>query len=261
MFFDCGALAIGLYGSFMSKWKSNNVYTYGYGRFEYISALINGLLLVFISVYIALEAFHRIFDPPVIESAGRLILISVMGFFVNLTGMFFFHQDEQDEHHNENMYGVYLHMLADTLGSVSVIISTVIMQYFGWYMADPICSLLISLMILGASYPLLSNSMAVLLQRSPRLSDAKITSCLETIEHWSGILSVTNTHFWTMDNNTVVGTLHVKVEDHINEQQMRQKISDALLQCGINSVTIQLDKSEVGYVSTPPVAKASTGGP
>jgi zinc transporter 5/7 len=261
MFFDCGALAIGLYGSFMSKWKSNNVYTYGYGRYEYISALINGLLLVFISLYIFLEAFHRIFDPPVIDSTARLIIISVMGFFVNLTGMFFFHQDEKDEHHNENMYGVYLHMLADTLGSVSVIISTTIMQYFGWYMADPICSLLISLMILGASYPLLSSSISVLLQRAPRSSDDKIAACLESVEHWSGILSITNTHFWTMDENTVVGTLHVKVEDHINEQQMRQRICDALQQCGINSVTIQIEKSEVGYVPPIVTANKTSGGP
>jgi zinc transporter 5/7 len=251
MFFDCGALAIGLYGSFMSKWKSNNVYTYGYGRYEYISALVNGLLLVFISIYIFLEAFHRIFDPPVIDSTARLILISVLGFFINLTGMFFFHQDESDEKHNENMYGVYLHMLADTLGSVSVIISTAVMQYFGWYMADPICSLLISVMILGASYPLLSNSASVLMQRSPQSSDAKILSCLETIEHMQGILSVSNTHFWTMDNSTVVGTLHVKVEDQINEQQMRQRICDILGQCGVNSITVQIEKSEIGYI--PPV--------
>ncbi|KAL0490969.1 metal tolerance protein [Acrasis kona] len=247
MFFDAGALAIGLYGSFMSKWSRNNVYTYGYGRYEYLSALINGLLLVFISFYIFIEAFHRIFDPPVIEETGRLILISVIGFCVNLTGMFFFHQDDNDDNHNENMYGVYLHMLADTLGSVGVIISTLLMQYFEWYMADPIASLIISALILGASYPLLTSSSSVLLQRAPRGSDDKIKNCLETIEHWTGVLNVTNTHFWTMDNNTVVGTLHLKVEDSVNEQQMRQKACDALLQVGVNSVTIQIEKSEAGY--------------
>ncbi len=90
-------------------------------------------------------------------------MVSTLGFGVNLIGLFFFH-DHHDHHHggdghhhhdhdNENMYGVFLHVLADTLGSVGVIFSSVLVKYYDLYIADPICSFIISLMILASSIP------------------------------------------------------------------------------------------------------------
>lgn len=91
-------------------------------------------------------------------------MVSTLGFCVNLIGLFFFHDHhdhghgEEDGHHhhdheNENMYGVFLHVLADTLGSVGVIFSSVLVKYYDMYIADPICSFIISLMILASGIP------------------------------------------------------------------------------------------------------------
>ncbi len=137
-------------------------YTYGYGRVETLSGLFNGIFLVFIAFNVFCESIERIYEPQRIETDG-LLLVSSLGFGVNLIGLFFFH-DHHDHHHhggdghshdheNENMYGVFLHVLADALGSVGVIFSSVLVKYYDLYIADPICSFIISLMILASSIP------------------------------------------------------------------------------------------------------------
>ena len=162
MLFDCMALFIGLCASYIAKMQADKHYTYGYGRVETLSGLFNGIFLVFIAFNVFCESIERIFEPQKIETEG-LLLVSILGLCVNLVGLFFFHEhhDHHDhshhggEHHhdNENMYGVFLHVLADCLGSVGVIISSMLVKYYGLYVADPICSFIISLMILASSVP------------------------------------------------------------------------------------------------------------
>lgn len=113
-----------------------------------------------------------------------MLLVSVLGFGVNLIGLFFFHEhhgghDHSHHHHhdnakgghhhhdNENLYGVFLHILADTLGSVGVIFSSVLVKYYEMYIADPICSFIISIMILASVVPLIKMSAANLIMQMP----------------------------------------------------------------------------------------------
>jgi zinc transporter 5/7 len=170
MLFDCMALFIGLCASYIAKMQADRFYTYGFGRVETISGLFNGIFLVFIAFNVFCESIERIYEPQKIESEG-LLLVSFLGFMVNLVGLFFFH-DHHDhdhghdhghsheghshhhhDHENENMYGVFLHVLADCLGSVGVILSSILVKYYELYVADPICSFIISLMILASSVP------------------------------------------------------------------------------------------------------------
>lgn len=165
MLFDCMALFIGLCASYIAKMPADKQYTYGFGRVETLSGLFNGIFLVFIAFNVFCESIERIFEPQKIETDG-LLLVSFLGLCVNLIGLFFFHEHHEHhghehhdhsghahEHDNENMYGVFLHVLADCLGSVGVIISSILVKYYGLYVADPICSFIISLMILASSVP------------------------------------------------------------------------------------------------------------
>ena len=165
MLFDCMALFIGLFASYIAKMPADKQYTYGFGRVETLSGLFNGIFLVFIAFNVFCESIERIFEPQKIETDG-LLLVSFLGLCVNLIGLFFFHEHHEHhghehhdhsghshEHDNENMYGVFLHVLADCLGSVGVIISSILVKYYGLYVADPICSFIISLMILASSVP------------------------------------------------------------------------------------------------------------
>lgn len=170
MLFDCTALLVGLYASLMSRWKPTRLYSYGYGRVEVLSGFVNGLFLVVIALFVLEEAMDRLVDPPSI-STDRLLFVSVAGFLVNLIGIGTFSWNHTHSHgghtHNTNMQGVFLHVLADTMGSVGVIISSLLIQQFGWYIADPICSLFIATLILISVLPLLKESAEILLLATP----------------------------------------------------------------------------------------------
>ena len=136
--------------------------------------------MVFIAFNVFCESIERIYEPQMIETDG-LILVSVLGLGVNLIGLFFFHEHhdhggqecshgahEGHSHDNENMYGVFLHILADCLGSVGVIISSMLVKYYGFYVADPICSFIISLMILASSVPFIQLTANTLMLKSSK---------------------------------------------------------------------------------------------
>lgn len=116
-----------------------------------------------------------------IETEG-LLIVSVLGLGVNLIGLFFFHDHhdhgdhdnhghshghDHHDHENENMYGVFLHVLADTLGSVGVIFSSVLVKYYKMYVADPVCSFIISLMILASAVPFIQMTANTLILKTP----------------------------------------------------------------------------------------------
>lgn len=215
MLFDCSALVMGLFAAVVSQWKPTRIYSYGFGRVEILSGFVNGLFLVVISLFVFFEAFIRLFEPPEIKSE-KLIYVSFAGLCVNLFGIFAFshahsHGGITEESHsqshshthghnhthshshgsgncssndNDNMRGVYLHILADTLGSIGVIISSFLIQQFGWYIADPICSICISVMIFLSVIPLLKHSSSVLLLRIPANKEKQFKELLQKVNYF-----------------------------------------------------------------------------
>ena len=181
MLFDCTALLVGLHASLMSRWKPTRLYSYGYGRVEVLSGFVNGLFLVVIACFVLGEGMERLLDPPNINTE-KLLVVSVAGFIVNLIGIITFSTNHTHSHShgghghahshghshgNSNMQGVFLHVVADTMGSVGVIISTILIEQFGWFIADPICSLFIAILILISVIPLLKDSAELLLLATP----------------------------------------------------------------------------------------------
>lgn len=99
MLFDSTALGIGLYASFMAHLKSNIKFSFGFHRFEILSGYINAIFLLFIAVYVMIESLERLFEPPSIE-ADKMMVISILGFLVNILGIVFFH--EHAHNHGES---------------------------------------------------------------------------------------------------------------------------------------------------------------
>ncbi|POW08243.1 hypothetical protein PSTT_07719 [Puccinia striiformis] len=163
MFFDCMALGMGLFASVMATWPADKQFTFGYGRVETLSGFANGVFLMLISIFIVFEAVQRLVDPPEMNT-NQLLTVSFMGLMVNLVGMFatghhhhhhgHSHGDDHDHGHSHNMKGVFLHVMADTLGSVGVIISTLLIERYGWTGFDPIASIFIALLIFASVVPL-----------------------------------------------------------------------------------------------------------
>lgn len=289
MFFDCSGLLVGLAAKVICKWRANDKYTYGYVRAEILGGFINGLLLMFISFFIFAESVERLLEPPEVKHE-RLLPVSIMGFLVNLVGIFVFqhggghghshggghgHSHGGDHGHSHNhghshsdhshghahnghaqqalshgsavgggsqiMEGVYLHILADTLGSVGVIISSILMYTFGWMIADPICSLFIAVLILLSVLGLLRNSIEVLMQRQPRELDGALSACYYKISALPGVFSVQEPHFWTLCTGQFVGNIKLEVSAAADPRYVIQQARGILSTVGVTQLYVQLD--------------------
>ncbi|KAK4488473.1 hypothetical protein RD792_004237 [Penstemon davidsonii] len=411
MLFDCAALAIGLYASYISRLPANGQFNYGRGRFEVLSGYVNAVFLVLVGALITLESFERILDPQEI-STSSLLTVSIGGLVVNMVGLVFFHEEhhhahggsgscshshahsephlhshseahthshsgahthahseahthahseahthahseahthahseahthahsgshleahshshlhphhhhdhhlqEQDskiedehqecitvvhdgneksglnhknehsgghehgkcnhhhhhEHHHHdhvdhrhkhgetdsllerkekkthqhhidhNMQGIFLHVLADTLGSVGVVISTLLIKYKGWLVADPACSIFISLLIVSSVIPLLRNSAEILLQRVPRSCEHDLKEAISDVTKLKGVFGIQNLHVWSFTNSDVVGTIHLHVSPDADKTCVKKQASEILRDSGIKDLTVQIE--------------------
>uniref|UniRef100_A0A4W5NXF7 Zinc transporter n=1 Tax=Hucho hucho TaxID=62062 RepID=A0A4W5NXF7_9TELE len=269
MLFDCSALVLGLFAALMTRWKATRIFSYGYGRVEILSGFINGLFLMVIAFFVFVESVTRLVDPPNINT-DMLTPVSVGGLLVNLVGICAFshahshgaaksncsshdhghshghgHSDHGHSHGggmNANMRGVFLHVLADTLGSVGVIISTILIRQFGWLIADPICSLFISTLIFLSVIPLLTDAAEVLLLRTPPEHEKDLNIALEKIEKVEGVLSYRDPHFWRHSASVVAGTIHLQLMSDVVEQRIIQQVTAILKDAGVNNLSVQVEK-------------------
>ncbi|KAF8399344.1 hypothetical protein HHK36_015209 [Tetracentron sinense] len=450
MLFDCAALAIGLYASYISRLPANSQFNYGRGRFEVLSGYVNAVFLVLVGALIVLESLERILDPQEI-STNSLLTVSIGGLLVNVVGLIFFHDEHhhahgrsgscshshvhshshshhhdhhshkhvmydqklhsehhkcisvsheshesscdghhchehdnhdhhdhhddlnvnsggdhqignttchdhhehghnihqhdhhdhnhqhdhhdhshqnahQDHHHcadshggnptssseslhnhsheghthgkshaqeghhrdhessshthnrdldflghsslgdsgshlkesssngklleeprkphrhiDHNMEGIFLHVLADTMGSVGVVISTLLINYKGWLVADPACSIFISVLIISSVIPLLRNSAEILLQRVPRAHEQDLKAALIDVTKISGVRGIQNLHVWSFTNTDVVGTLQLHVSAETDKASTKAQVSNILLDAGIKDLTMQVE--------------------
>lgn len=264
MLFDCSALVMGLCASILARKKATKTYPYGFGRVEVLSGFINGLFLVVVAFMVFTEALSRIFDPPKILTE-RLLTVSVAGLCVNLVGIFAFrhahthshspssshghgHSHSHSHHHhhadNTNIQGVFLHILADTLGSIGVISSSLLIEHFDYYIADPICSLFISVLIFLSVLPLLKHSSLVLLLRVPRKIEKEIFTALNKVMSIDGVLSYSDQHFWQHSAVIKAGTIHVQVRPDASEQKIINQIQTIFKDIGFVNFTVQVEKEE-----------------
>lgn len=273
MFFDCTGLLAGLAASVITKWKANDKYSYGYVRAEVIAGFVNGLFLLFIAFFIMSEAVERAIEPPEVKHE-RLFVVSVLGFLVNLVGIYAFqhghshggshghsHSNSHGHSHNSHghshdhniemdflsngnsqiMKGVFLHILADTLGSVGVIISAVLMQMFGWMIADPICSMFIAALIILSVLPLIKDSVVILMQRQPYSLDNILPQCYQKVISLAGVYSVQEPHFWTLCSDVYVGALKLEVSKTVDPKYVVTHTQMIFAAAGVRQLYVQLD--------------------
>jgi len=244
MFFDSASLFIGLYASYAASWRKDSVYTYGYGRYETIAGFVNAMFLAFVAVLVFLESVERLFNPPEIRTGG-LLLTSVLGFGINMIGVVFFHDlssggggagdhhghshDDTHAHshdhghhhhlHNDNLHGVFLHVLADTLGSVGVIVSSLLIQWKGWWVADPICSFCISVLIFASVVPLLRSTFASLMLVTPDAVAPAFEALIERARAKPEVAQIVGAHVWRQSSTTLVATVKVVVAAHVSQDK------------------------------------------
>jgi len=232
---DAGALGLSLFVAWLARQPGSAAKTYGYLRWEILAALINGATLMLISAWIVIEAIMR-FKHPEPVSGGIMLSVAALGFVVNGVAVWLLHGVRDG---SLNIRGAYLHVLGDMLASGGTVVAAVIIRYTGWLHADPIASLLTTVLIITGAWTLVRESVDVLLESAP--AHIALDSVRERLESIPGVESIHDLHVWTVTSGMVAMSAHAIVRNSGNHQEVLEQAHDRLQSMGIHHVTIQLE--------------------
>lgn len=236
MFTDVGALVLALTAVWFGSRPATSKKTFGYRRLEIIAALVNGVALVLISLMIFYGAYERWLDPPIIRS-GPMIGVAAGGLAVNLICAWIL----QGRHEIDlNIRGAWMHVMGDALGSVAAIAAGVCISLFGWYAADALFSVVISLLIIWGSIRLIRESTNVLLEGTP--AHINLAAVEDAILATNGVDDVHDLHVWTITSGRDALSAHVIHAHSISQpdllRELRAKLHDRF---GVDHLTIQME--------------------
>lgn len=207
MFTDTLALALSFFAMKFAGMPATEKKTFGFYRLEILAALLNGITLVLISLYIMFEAYQRILNPQPV--GGTLMLIvAVIGLLVNIIGALFLMKHRET---NLNIRGAFLHIIGDAVSSLGVIIGGIIILYTGWYLIDPILSIFIALGIIAGAIGLVSESVSILLESVP--AHINVAAVEEEIARVDGVREAYHVHVWTITSGVHALSAHVIIDD------------------------------------------------
>jgi len=236
---DAFALGLSLIALLIMKRPSDYKATYGYQRIGLLAALINGISLVVIAIFIFIEAFNRFHAPPEINSSVMLS-IAAAGFVGNLIMAWILGH----KHHDLNMKSVWLHVLGDTVSSAGVIIAGLIIKFTGWMLADTIASGIVGCMIIIGGVRVIKEALWIFLELSPLGFNADEVS--EKLSKIEGVINIHDVHIWSIGHGIPAFSAHVQIHDQkISEADtIRQEIEHLLEHAGIRHSVIQIECAE-----------------
>lgn len=237
MLTDVAAVALALLALRFASRPATPEKTYGYYRMEILAALTNGVVLIVLCVFIILEAWERFRDP--VEVGGSLMLtVAVGGLAVNLIMAFLLHRSAGE---SLNLRGAYLHVLGDLLASVGTITAAVIILATGWWLVDPLISVVVALLILVSSYKLVRESVDILLEAVPAHLD--VAEIRRSIEDLPGVDMVHDLHVWTVTSGFFAMSGHAIIRDLERSRDILTQIHERMHQdFGIRHVTVQIEE-------------------
>ncbi|RLJ71169.1 cobalt-zinc-cadmium efflux system protein [Hydrogenivirga caldilitoris] len=243
MLTDSVSLLIALIAQLIVQRARGKRMTFGLYRLEVVAALMNGIFLIGLIGYIAYEAFQRFLNPePVL--GPQMLAIAGVGLLINLMAGYMLFKSAEE---NINIKAAFLHVVTDTLGSIAAIIAGIAVSLWKFYLADPILSVAISLLILPGAYTVIKDSLNVLLELVPSAIDPEEIE--EEIRKLPGIIDVHDLHVWSITSGNVVLTAHVVVSNIEACNDVLKSIEEVASRYGINHTTIQVERE--GY-SCPP---------
>ncbi|CUB44443.1 cation diffusion facilitator family transporter [Bacillus amyloliquefaciens] len=249
MLSDSISLMVALIAFKLAEKKSSHHKTFGYKRFEILAAVINGVALILISLYIIYEAIKRFSHPPEVATTGMLT-ISIIGLAVNILVAWIM-LNGGDTKNNLNIRGAYLHVISDMLGSVGAILAAILIIFFGWSWADPVASVIVAILVLRSGYHVTKDSIHVLMEGTPENID--VTDIIHTIEETEGIQSIHDLHIWSITSGLNALSCHAVVNDQLTiseSESILRKIEHELGDQGITHVTIQMETAAHNHDNT-----------
>lgn len=236
---DVAALGLALIAVWFGSRPATSSKTFGYYRLEILAALINGVTLVVISLLILYEAWQRLSAPPPVHGVA-VIIVASGGLLVNLTCAWMLHGRHEVD---LNIRGAWLHIINDALGSVAAIIAGVLMWHFGWYLADPLISVLIAILIVWSSWRLIREATNVLLEGTP--AHINLAAVEEAILTTDGVQDVHDLHVWTITSGREALSAHVIHLTGISQPDLLKELRTKLsARFSVDHLTIQMETSD-----------------
>ncbi|MCL1957248.1 MAG: cation diffusion facilitator family transporter [Fibromonadales bacterium] len=235
---DTASLVIALLALRLALAKPTPKYTYGYKKATILAALANAVILLFAIVAIVYEAIERISSP--VEIDGKVVMITAgIGILINgFTAMLFFKSKENDL----NVKGAYLHLMADALVSIGVVISGAIIMFSGFYWIDSAVSIVVAIIIFISTWVLLKQTLRISMDGVPHNIDfAEVT---EEIAKVDGVKSIHHLHIWALSTTQTALTAHIVLKNEISLgdiPKIKDEIRHEALHFGINHCTLETE--------------------
>ncbi len=236
---DSLSLGLSWYFQRLSKKGRDNTFSYGYGRFSLLGAVINSIVLIVGSIFILSAAIPQLFNPGETNAQGMMYL-AILGVVVNGAAVL---KLRQGTSMNERV--VSLHLLEDVLGWVAVLIGSIVMIFFDALFIDPLLSICISVFILFNVYKNLRKSMTIILQGTP--SNVDIDQLRSKLASLQEVKDIHDCHTWTMDGQYNVLTIHLVLgQDYSLSRlaEIKQKAKELLKDESIEHITIEFESEE-----------------
>lgn len=237
MLSDAAGLIIAVVAIFIGRRSATAQATFGYRRVEVLAALVNAVTVLGISAWIVVEAFQRLSEPVEIM-AGPMMIVAVIGLLANIISAWILNRQRE---HSVNVQGAFLHVLADMLGSVAVLVAGGVIILTGWQYADVIASLVIAALVLPRAWQLMMQALRILLEQAPPgYQPAEVDALLRQVD---GVLDVHDLHLWSLDGTSALASVHLVVPEGRDPAAVLCAAQATLQERGIAHATIQVERA------------------
>lgn len=242
VFLDVFALALSYIALRVAALPADDRHTYGWHRLEVFAALANGVTLLGITIAIFYEAWERLQNPAPIHSV-EMLTIAAIGLVANLGVARLL----RDHHDDLNTRSAFLHVIGDALASIGVIGGGIVIALTGWYIVDPLISMLIGAIIVAGSWRVLRSSLHILFEGTPE--GIAIREVADAMGKVKGVFDVHDLHLWSICSGYPALSAHVLVSDlscEATNAQMGTLKQTLAERFGIQHTTIQFETTNCG---------------
>lgn len=234
---DVAGLLLAMLAFRLAQAHPTDRYTYGYKKSTVLISLLNSVILLVAVGVIVAESVGRIFDPQPV-AGGAIAWTAGVGVAINgFTAWLFLKDKDKDL----NIKGAYLHMAADALVSVGVLVSGVVISLTGWTLVDPIVGFVIAGVIVASVWSLTRDSLRLSLDGVP--AGIAIGALQRQMESVPGVASVHHIHVWAISTTENALTAHVVLRDMTRQHIVRKQLRELLEQAGIGHATFEVESS------------------
>ena len=232
---DVVSLVLALLAFRLAKVKANERDTYGYKKSTILVSLLNAVILLVAVGAIVIESIHKLSNPAVVPG-GAIAWVAGVGVLITAFPAFLFMKDKEKD---LNVKGAYLHMAADALVSVGVLVAGIVISRTGWYIIDPIIGLIVAVVILISTWNLLHDSLRLTLDGVPTSIDSQ--KVVKAIRALPGVDDVHHIHIWAISTTENALTAHIVLKQPEGMQEVKHLIRHRLEDFGIGHATLEFE--------------------